>query len=278
MSWIKKALIILFFALAAWFLFDQARAEAQSEGQLLRVGHVLGPDRIILERLKEITSRRGQELELVIFSSPEESLKALAEGQIHLSVSQHKPQLEAFVLETKAKLISLGNIYVAPMAFYSQTIKTLAEIGAGARIAVQDEADKRRRAYQLLSQNGLIKLNGEVEWPTKNDIVENPLNLNFVEATVLRTLVGDSSITAIAFSGLSKDMASLAEKTSHFKPLCQEDVASSYVMVVAARASRRENPWLLDFMRDYQSLEMAQFLLENFNGTIIPVFDFNRPF
>jgi D-methionine transport system substrate-binding protein len=240
---------------------------------VIKVGFINGPDREILERVKSISLRRGQELELVFFPSSQESLKALAQGQIDISASQHQPTLEEFVLENNLKLISLGNTYVAPLAFYSQKIKSINDLESGARLVISEEPDKRRRALRLLAQNGLLKLNDQ-EWPSVKDITDNPIKLEIIEAIFFKPYLNSDSISAIAFSALSEEIISQTAGWPKLRSICQEEANSPYVYVLAAKKSRAQRPSYLEFVRDYQSQEIAKFLLRRFEGSIIPVYDF----
>ncbi|MDR1578294.1 MAG: hypothetical protein LBT86_08765 [Deltaproteobacteria bacterium] len=278
MNWTKIAIKKLLFLLVLAIVFlGQAYAEADSTKvfSVIRIGYVVGPDRIILERAREIARRRGQEVELVEFASPQDSLKALALGQIELSASQNQPQVDQFVLENKFSLVSLGNIYIAPLTFYSQKIKSLAELKTGDRVVMHNEPSKRSRGYRLLSQYGVIKLAEREKWSDRNDVTDNPYQLNFIEAPSFWPFVGNPSIVAMAIIGVSDDIYAKTGGSVKFSTLCQEEAASPYVNVVVARKINRNNSSLLDFLKDYQSLEMAQFLLEYFNGSIIPVYEFN---
>ncbi|MDR1872344.1 MAG: hypothetical protein LBS60_10595 [Deltaproteobacteria bacterium] len=241
--------------------------------QPLKVGLIPGPDREIMERLQFLAVKRGQILELIDFPSAQECLKALAAGQIDLSVSQHRPLLDDFIAENNFNLISLGNTYSAPLGFYSQKIKSLAELSVGDKLVIQDEPDRKRRALRLLAQYGLIRLDESKAWPTKNDIIENAFHLEIIEAPVVRRYLNDDSIVAIAFTALSDEIIARTSGGLGFWSLCQEEPSAVLVNVVAARRSGRNNPRYLEFVKDYQSQDIARFLLERFEGTIIPVFD-----
>jgi D-methionine transport system substrate-binding protein len=243
------------------------------ESPKIRVGVVQGPDKTIVEKVKSVAQESGLEVEVVSFLSSRDSLKALGLRQINLSACQHKPMLEDFVQENNVLLIPLGNTYVAPLGFYSQKIKSLSEIESGAQIVIHVDPDKRRRGLVLLQQFGLIKLK-DVPWPSKADIVENPLNLVFIEADFIRPFLNNDSITAIAFSAMSEDINSLVPSRFRFRPICLEEAALPYVNVVASRLSGRDNPRYEAFVKAYQSPQIADFVLNHFKGTVMPVFDF----
>jgi D-methionine transport system substrate-binding protein len=274
---IVNLILALTFLSLAFSLAGPPAAWAQPGERLgpppIRVGVARGPERELMEKVKEIVARRGQAVELVHFNASEDSLRALAAGQIDLSASQHKPMLEEFAQRNNLSLISLGNVYVAPLSFYSQKIKTLAEIEPGARIVISAEPDKKKRALRLLSQYGLIKLADGAGRPTKSDVIDNPNNLELIEADVLAPFLNNAAVEAVAFSGMSKSVNSQVVGRPKFRLLMQEDPAAPYVYVLAARRSGAKKPLYLEFARDYQSQEMAQFMLRQFEGTVMPVYE-----
>lgn len=241
---------------------------------VIRVGVVRGPDQTIVEKVKEVAARSGLAVEAVNFYSARESLNALAVRQINLSACQHKPLLEDFVQENNVLLIPMGNTYVAPLGFYSQKLKSLSELEDGARLVIHEEPDKRRRALLLLQRYGMITLK-DVPWPSKADVVNNPYRLNIIEANFIKPFLNNDTVSAIAFTGMSDDINALAPTRFKLKPICLEEASLPYVNVVAARLSGKENPRYLEFVKAYQSLETAQFILDHYKGTVIPVYDFN---
>jgi D-methionine transport system substrate-binding protein len=230
-----------------------------------------------MEKVKSLAKQRGQEVKITLFTSGYDCLNALAGRKVDLSVSQHKPMLDDYNRENKGNLVVLGYTYVAPLGFYSQKIKSLAQLSNGDRIVIHEERDKRRRALQLLSRYGVIKLDEEVVWPTKNDIKENKHNLEFIEAPFSRPFLNNDTVTAIAFSAMPDFLNDQTPGRPKYRPLCQEEVSGPFVMVLAGRPSARRRPYLMEFVQDIQNLEIAQFLLARFEGTIIPVFDFDSP-
>jgi D-methionine transport system substrate-binding protein len=242
---------------------------------VIRVGLVRGQDQAILEKLQEILAREGLGLKLQTFYSSWECLQALAGRQIELSVSQHKPMLEAFVQQTGSLLIPLGNTYAAPLGFYSQTIKSLSEIEPRASLVVPEEPDRKRRSLQLLQQSGLIKLQPGRPRQDRSEIADNPYDLNIFSAGFVRSFLNNDSVTAIAFSAMSSEISSLLPARFPLRLLCREADDSPYIYVVVSRLSGKNNPYFQAFVQAYQSPEMARFLLEHFEGSIIPVFDFD---
>ena len=68
------------------------------------------------------------------------------------------------------------------MALYSKTIKNLADIPNGAKIAIPSDPTNEGRALKVLEHAGLIKLkDGATLLSSPADIVENSKNLKFLE-------------------------------------------------------------------------------------------------
>ena len=107
---------------------------------------------------------------------------ALAAGDLDANSYQHEPYLDAQVKDRGYKLIKIADTVTFPMGIYSKKIKTLAELPAGAKIAVPNDPTNGGRALLLLQKNGLLKLRADAGLKaTPLDIVDNPKKLKIVE-------------------------------------------------------------------------------------------------
>src|SRR5690606_26213246 len=94
-----------------------------------------------------------------------------------------------------------------PTAIFPGQKKSLDEIAKGDTVAIPQDPSNAARAYRLLEKAGWIKLKDGIDplFATKNDIAENPLNLNIIEmdsAQIPRILNDD-----IAFGVVPGSMA-----------------------------------------------------------------------
>ena len=108
--------------------------------------------------------------------------------------------------ENGTNLVSAGAIHYEPFGVYAGKTTSLDELQDGATIAVPNDTTNEARALLLLEAQGLIKLKEDAGLTaTKNDIVENPKNLQLyeVEAAQLPRVIGDVDVAAVSYTHLS---------------------------------------------------------------------------
>ena len=146
--------------------------------------------------------------------------------------------------------------------------------GAAKRIAVPSDATNEARALLLLEEQGVIKLaEGAGLSATKNDIVENPYDVEIVEveAASLPRVAADVDLAVI--NGNYAIGAGLDPATA----LAAEDAASAaaeeYGNVVAVRAGDEESTKTKALLAALQSDEVKAFIASTYGGAVTPVFE-----
>ena len=84
---------------------------------------------------------------------------------------------------------------------YSSKHDSVEEIPEGGQIGLCNDATNQTRGLKLLEEQGLIKLDENVETPTVYDIVENPKNLEFIEAEMSVLPQSYEDVDAIVVAG-----------------------------------------------------------------------------
>ena len=167
------------------------KAEA-GETVKIKIGATPSPHAEILEAAKDALKKKGVEIEIVTYNDYVQPNLATDQGEIDANYFQHLPYLEEFNKEKNTKIVSVGKVHYEPFGIYAGQSKDLKELKDGAKIAVPNDTTNEARALLLLEANGLIKLKeGAGINATKQDIVENPKNLDIQEieaAQVARTL------------------------------------------------------------------------------------------
>ena len=140
------------------------------------------PHAEILKVAGEILAQADINLKVVEFTDYIQPNKATENGEVDANYFQHGPYLENFNEENGTHLVSVAAIHYEPLGLYPGKTKTLDELADGAQIGVPNDTTNEARALQLLAAQGLITLkDGAGLTATKNDIVDNPKNLNIVE-------------------------------------------------------------------------------------------------
>ncbi len=243
---------------------------AAAEPVKLVIGASSTPHAEILEQAKEALAAKDIELEVVIFDDYVQPNLQLDGGDLDANYFQHIPYLENFNAEQGTKLVSIGSVHYEPMGIYLNPAKglTLETLPDGAVVVVPNDPTNEARALRTLEFNGLIKLDETAgETATKLDIAENPKNLQFVEVNaeqVARTLA-DADLAVI-----NSNYALLAGADVVGTPVAYESPEVAYPNVVAVREGddREVFKTLIEVL---QSDEMAAWIIEKYNGAVVPI-------
>ena len=158
---------------------DEEKAVAEKP---FRVGVTAGPHAAIVTEAAKVAAKNGLKVEVVEFTDYVTPDTALNDGALDAAVYQHEPFLLNFNKQKGTKLANVGNAVVQPMGFYSNKVKSVADIPEGAVISVPNDPTNCGRGLLLLQAAGLIKLpEGMGSEASLADIVENKRNLKIRE-------------------------------------------------------------------------------------------------
>ncbi|MFH5821566.1 MetQ/NlpA family ABC transporter substrate-binding protein [Georgenia sp. AZ-5] len=238
--------------------------EAAAE-DTIRVGALAVPAGDMLNFLAEdLAPEAGLTIEYTEFSDYNTPNPALVEGSIDANLFQNTTFMETFNEAQGEDLVSVGEVYLPPMALYSDKFDSLEDLPDGASIAVPNDPTNEGRALKLLAQHGLIEV---TEQPTTlDDITANPRGLEFIEienASLPQAVPDqDAAIVTAAFAmpaGLTVDQQLLSEGTD-----------SEYYNVLATTPELADDPRIEKLYELLTSDEMATWLEEEYEGLIIP--------
>lgn len=234
----------------------------------LRVGATPVPAAEILEFIKPQLQAKGVEIQIQNFTDYVVPNTSLAEGSSDANLYQHKPFMDKTNEEKGYKLTAIAPVYVVPLGFYSQKIKSVDEIPQGASIAIPGDASNMARAFILLHDNGVIKIKDPSNLNTTElDVIENPKKIVFkpMEAASL-PLVLDSVDGAVINANYA-----LQAKMSLKSAIFHENDKSAYVNVLVAREDNKEDERIAKLKEALLSKETREFILSKYKGEIIPV-------
>ncbi|MGM9571974.1 MAG: MetQ/NlpA family ABC transporter substrate-binding protein [bacterium] len=272
----KLWLIGLVFVLAASLLTgcgktDNAAKEGGAQEEVvLKVGATPVPHAEILEAVKDALAKDGVKLEVVEFTDYVKPNTALADKEIQANYFQHIPYLDDFNKQRGTNLVSVAKVHIEPMGIYSQKIKDLKSIADKAVVAIPNDPSNGGRALLLLEKAGLLKLKeGVGVAATKNDIVENPKNIELkeMEAAQLPRVLQDTDV-AVINTNFALDAGLNPLKDSLFI----EDADSPYVNVLVVNAGDENNPEIQKLVKALTSEEVKKFINDKYQGAIVPAF------
>ena len=137
------------------------------------------------------------------------------------------------------------------------------------KIGVPNDTTNEARALLLLQENGIIKLaDGVGITATKNDIVENPYNVEIVEAEAaqLPNLLPD-----VDYAVINSNYAINAGLNPVNDSLLIEGSASAYANILAVKEGNETAPKILALKAALESKQVADFIAEKYTGSVVSV-------
>ena len=153
----------------------------------------------------------------------------------------------------------------AASAASSEVVKKLDKIS----IAVPNDTTNEARALTLLEKNGFFKLKADAGiTATKNDIEENPFNVNIdeVEAAQVPNVLQDEDYAVI-----NSNYAISAGLDPMTDALAMEDGSSAYVNVLVCKEGNEEEPKIKALVAALESQQVKDFMIENYGGAVVSV-------
>jgi len=254
-----------FIAAGAALLATPALLRAQPAGRL-KVGVSAGPYGDILREAGKLARAQGIEAEIIEFTDWNLPNAALQAGDIDLNNFQHRPYLSAQAKARNYRIVPLDPSIVVPAGIYSSKVQRLADIPAGARIAIPNDPSNAARALFLIQEAGLIRLKAGADVnATVLDVAENPRRIAFVELDAAQLARSLDDVAAAFVTNNYAFLAGLDQK----KALKLEGADSLWTLVFAAREDRRDDPLIRRYIAHYRSPEVKAFIEKRFAGTIL---------
>ncbi len=237
---------------------------------VIKIGASEVPHAEILEFVAPLLEEEGIKIEIVEFSDYVQPNIQLADGQLAANFFQHIPYFEGFIAERNLDLIWTAKVHIEPMGGYPGKVKTLAELGEGDQIGIPNDVTNGGRALMLLEKADLIKLkDGIGVGATVLDIVENPKKLQIVE---LNAEILPRSLEDLAVAVINGNFAIQAGLSPLDDSMFREDGESAYVNVLAIRSEDKDDPDLKRIAEVLTGPEVKQFILDNYEGGVVPAF------
>ena len=153
-------------------------------------------------------------------------------------------------------------------------ILALALTGCGSKstslkIAVPNDTTNEARALLLLQENGIIKLaDGVGITATKNDIVENPHNVEIVEAEAAQL---PNMLPDLDYAVINSNYAINAGLNPVSDSLLIEGSASAYANILAVKEGNENEPKILALKAALESKQVADYISQQYNGSVVSV-------
>lgn len=245
---------------------------ASSDDRVIKVASHMTPMTDVVELAAEVAAADGWTVELVQVSDNVQYNRLLADGEVDANFAQHEPFMQTFNEENDADLVKVQAIYDAKVGFYSKAYDTVDQIPDGAKVAIPNDVSNEGRALAILDEQGLITLPDDAGFEGRvNDIVDNPLSLEFVQIDLLNlsSAYDEDGIalvynypTYIAKVGLTPADALLLEET----------VDQRFAISLVAREDNVDSEKIQALKAAMTSDEVRSFLEDEHSDTLIPSF------
>ena len=251
---------------------DETKA-ASGDIRKIKVGASPSPHAEILEEANKVLKDKGYELDIVVYNDYVQPNIAVDTGELDANFFQHYPYLESFNEERGTKVVSAGVTHYEPFGIYAGKVSSLDDLKDGAKIAVPNDVTNEARALQLLAAQGLIKIkDGAGLTATKNDIVENPKNIELLEVEAARVPRSLQDVDVAVVNGNYAIEAGLKVKDALAVEDASSEAANTYANIIAVKEGNEKNEEILALLDAIQSPEVKKFIEDKYEGAVVPLF------
>lgn len=254
--------------------FDSSVDYEALKGTTITVAASPVPHAEILKVAGEILAQADINLKVVEFTDYIQPNKATENGEVDANYFQHGPYLENFNEENGTHLVSVATIHYEPLGLYPGKTKTLDELADGAKIGVPNDTTNEARALQLLAAQGLITLkDGAGLTATKNDIQDNPKNLDIVEMEAAQL---PRQLASLDMAVINGNYATEAGFSSAADAIAAEDAdseaAQTYANVLVVKEGNEETPVTKALIAALKSQKVKDYITETYGGAVVAIF------
>lgn len=252
---------------------EKAEEDKSPELTEITVGASPAPHGEILEAAKPLLEKEGYALKIVEYTDYVQPNIALEDGELDANYFQHLPYLEQFNKEQGTHLVSAGAIHYEPFGIYGGKVSSLDELSEGATVAVPNDTTNEARALLLLEAQGLLKLKeGAGLDATRNDIEENPLNLDILEVEAAQIPLSLQDVDIAVINGNYAIDAGLKVSDALAVEASDSEAAVTYGNVVAVREGDEENEKTKALLDALKSDEVKSFIEDSYDGAVVVLF------
>ncbi|MBQ8642120.1 MAG: MetQ/NlpA family ABC transporter substrate-binding protein [Clostridia bacterium] len=264
---------IIALALTALLLAGSLVSCGASDGSTIKVAATSTPHAEVLEVCKEAMAEKGFTLEIMVVDDYVTPNNATESGDVDANYFQHQQYLDSFNAENGTHLVTVANVHYEPYAIYAGTRSSLDALQDGDAIAVPNDPTNEARALQLLADQGLITLKeGAGLTATKNDIVENPKNLDIkeMEAALLPDQLDEVAMAVI--NGNYALAAGLDVNTSLAMESTDSEAALTYVNVLVVKEGNENNEAVKALAEVITSDVVREYMSTTYGNAVVPMF------
>ncbi|EOL8936451.1 MetQ/NlpA family ABC transporter substrate-binding protein [Cronobacter dublinensis] len=238
----------------------------------LRIAADPVPHAEILNYIKKLDPKL--DLNVVELTSGVNANELLANGDVDANYFQHLPYLKDQEKALGKTFAVAATVHVEPLGIYSHKYKDFKTLPEGATVAVPNNVTNLSRALFLLQKQGLITLKAAFNDPasslaTPKDIQDNPKKLKIleIESPQIPRSLDDVDLAVIngnyaLEAGLTPAKDALGLESADHNP---------YANLLVTNPNLVNDPRIEELAKDLQSPQVAEFIRQHYNGSVIPV-------
>ena len=243
-----------------------------ADDKVSKVAASATPHAEMLEQAKPLLEAKGYDLQVTVFDDYVQPNEVVESGDFDANYFQHIPYLESFNEEKGTHLVNAGGIHYEPFGIYPGTKASLDELADGDSIAVPNDTTNEARALLLLQDNGIITLKeGAGLTATKNDIVENPYNVDIVELEAAQVPRVKDEVAFMVLNGnyaLEAGFSVAKDAIAYEK--ADSEAAKTYVNVIAVKEGNENSDKIKALVEVLTSQEIKDYINNTYDGAVIP--------
>lgn len=243
-----------------------------ADDKVIKVAASATPHAEILEQAKPLLEAKGYDLQVTVFDDYVQPNEVVESGDFDANYFQHIPYLESFNEEKGTHLVNAGGIHYEPFGIYPGTKASLDELADGDSIAVPNDTTNEARALLLLQDNGIITLKEDAGLTaTKNDIVENPYNVDIVELEAAQVPRVKDEVAFMVLNGnyaLEAGFSVAKDAIAYEK--ADSEAAKTYVNVIAVKEGNENSDKIKALVEVLTSQEIKDYINNTYDGAVIP--------
>lgn len=241
----------------------------------VRIGVSFFPMPNIVDLLVDDMAASGYELIKVEFLNYAEANPALKNGELEGNLIQHKFYMEVFNSTQNANLVIAQPVYHSIFTLYSKEYSTIEEIPNGETVIIPSDGVNTARALLLLQSAGLITLaQGKTTNATTADVVDNPKNLVFQEASLTAAAgiydEGGRKL-AVMYPTYARSLNLEGDEEQLYNEELNE-LTEQYPISFATRTDLVDHPGVKRFIELLTSDKVKNFLQTEYGWAAIPAF------
>ena len=228
----------------------------------------LTPHSEILEYVEPKLNEKGYTIDIVSTASDATWNEKTQNGEVDFNFNQHEPYLIEWNEINNGTLVNIGGVHVEPIAAYSTKYDSADEVPDGATVVLPDDATNEYRALRILEQQGWIKLgNTENARASVADIEEfiKPIEITELDSYQINAHINEFDVY---INNTNKVIEAGLDATKY---LFREGEDSPYANIIVTTPDKADEPGLKALVEILQSEDTAKFILEKYNGAVIPV-------